>query len=207
MFVASPSTCEERASEVLELTRRYSGDVRSVRQACGEGVECEPEVVSTMASFGSLSNGHAGLIFACTPASAEMCDAVDNDKDGAIDEDFDTGSLCGAGIGACFRGGFKICSADGSGTVCTAQPGTPVAEICDDQDNDCDAETDEGFNGKGESCVVGVGACMRAGFKMCSADGVGLSCTAQAGAPGAEICGDGVDNDCDGATDEGCNSP
>jgi hypothetical protein len=35
-------------------------------------------------------------------------------------------------------------------------------EICDGKDNDCDGQTDEGFN-VGQSCTVGLGECARTG--------------------------------------------
>ena len=75
-----------------------------------------------------------------------------------------------------------------------------AAEACDDKDNDCDALTDEGFV-KGDACVVGVGACLRSGTIVCSADGGGTTCSATPGSPGTEVC-NGVDDDCDGLTDE-----
>ncbi|MBU0479697.1 MAG: hypothetical protein KKG47_01215 [Proteobacteria bacterium] len=75
-------------------------------------------------------------------------------------------------------------------------------EICDGVDNDCDGAADEDFNLLGNSCSDGMGACRRTGEFVCSADGNGETCNATAAAPSAERC-DGIDNDCDGVTDEG----
>jgi hypothetical protein len=73
-------------------------------------------------------------------------------------------------------------------------------EICDGLDNDCDGQTDEGFN-VGQSCSVGLGECARTGQYVCRADGFGTECNARAGNPSLEIC-DGKDNDCNGQIDE-----
>lgn len=82
--------------------------------------------------------------------SDEICDGKDNDGDGFVDEDFvgDLGQLCVAGIGPCQGLGFRICSADGSTTACSAvasqgSPEGPGGPTCSDGiDNDCDGLTD-----------------------------------------------------------------
>ena len=74
----------------------------------------------------------------------------------------------------------------------------PVAEVCDFADNDCDGRADEGFPGVGEACELGVGACLAAGQRVCSANGGAVICNAQPGAPQAERC-DLIDWDCNGS--------
>ncbi len=139
------------------------------------------------------------------PGNAERCDGRDNDCDGMIDEPFALGRICYAGEGICRRGGASQCDALGGDTGCDAVPGAPdpLGERCgDDEDNDCDGQTDEGFD-LGQRCVAGVGACQRAGVFACAEDGRGVRCSVEAGEPAAERCGDGVDDDCDGRVDEG----
>ncbi|MFZ4576578.1 MAG: MopE-related protein, partial [Phycisphaerales bacterium] len=89
-------------------------------------------------------------------------------------------------------------------TVCSATAGTAATEVCDALDNDCDGSTDETHPDKGTVCTSGVGACGRVGVKICnaSAPGGATICNATAGTAVTEICNT-LDDDCDGATDDG----
>jgi uncharacterized protein (TIGR03382 family) len=75
----------------------------------------------------------------------ERCgDGIDNDCDATTDEDFDVGSQCTAGVGACRVVGKKVCSATRLGTVCSAVALPPREERCANHvDDDCDGVTDE----------------------------------------------------------------
>ncbi|MGB0592445.1 MAG: MopE-related protein [Myxococcota bacterium] len=75
-------------------------------------------------------------------------------------------------------------------------------ELCEGFDDDCDGEIDEGFEGLGESCTEGDGACMNEGIIVCDPGGESAICSVSAGEPSDELC-DGLDNDCNGETDEG----
>ena len=137
----------------------------------------------------------------------EICNGVDDDGDGAIDEDFDTGGPCQIGVGACQVQGVVACSGDGLSTICEdngggSEPGAPSVESCNGLDDDCDGRVDNGFD-VGAPCDAGVGACRRTGRRICAPDGAGTTCDAVPGAPVEELCGTGIDENCDGQIDEG----
>ena len=140
--------------------------------------------------------------------AAEVCNGLDDDCDGNTDEDYPgVGEACVEGIGACAEEGLRICAGDGTRALCDAEPRAPSLERCDernDVDDDCDGEVDEAYLEVGGPCEAGVGACRREGTLRCDPiDGDGLQCSALPGAsaPNDATC-DGVDDDCDGRTDE-----
>ncbi len=122
------------------------------------------------------------------------------------------GAACRNGRGACARdsvwtpfNGQLICPID------PARPlGTPTMDVCDGVDNDCNGRVDEGCPcvfGTTQQCNVernGVGIC-RAGTQTCGATGWSMGCSGTVLPAVSEICGNGVDDDCDGQTDnKGC---
>jgi hypothetical protein len=132
----------------------------------------------------------------------ELCDGIDNNCNGLIDEDFpDLGQTCKVGIGACERSGKMICDTSKTKTVCSATPGTPTKELCDGIDNNCNGLVDEDFSDLSQPCKVGIGACERSGKMVCDTSKTKTVCSATPGQPSPELC-DGIDNNCNGQVDE-----
>jgi hypothetical protein len=146
------------------------------------------------------------------PGKAEICDGKDNNCNNQIDEgvllvfykDSDKdGYTDGTTKVSCSKPSDEYVSSATSGDCNDNDPNMNPGktEICDNKDNNCNGQIDEGFN-VGQSCSVGVGECARTGQYVCKADGTGTECNATPGKPTAEIC-DGKDNNCNGQIDEG----
>ena len=138
-----------------------------------------------------------------------QCDGQDNDCDGHTDE----GCPCdykGLSKGVCMgstRDQKGDCQKPGG---FESMPSSDEAS-CDGKDNDCDGMVDDGCDCNptdtkpcynGPSGTAGTGVCTE-GTLTCQSDGTWGSCKGEE-TPSKDVCGDGKDNDCDGAADEGC---
>ncbi|MEW6433740.1 MAG: MopE-related protein [Myxococcota bacterium] len=193
-----------------------SGTCECIAATSGQQVPCE------------VSNGFGRCIGnkTCLPPdgytqcsartpSAEACNGEDDDCDGMTDEGL--GDIT-CGVGECRRSAAAC--ANGAPQQCT--PGTPATEVCNDKDDDCDGTTDNGFDKQTDvqhcggcntvcafphavpTCVAGVCGIERCQPGWSNADGVtanGCEYPCTPSDTGIEEC-NGVDDDCDGLTDE-----
>jgi hypothetical protein len=163
-----------------------------------ETCNCKDDNCDGQIDEGLPTNACGGACGCAVPA--EVCDGLDNNCDGNIDEGFLVGAACTNGqMGACRRGGILACKPDKSGTFCDAPVVTPSTEVCNNIDDDCNGQKDDGvLPGVGDKCGADLGVCM-AGVTKC-VNGH-LECQ-QMSMPMTEIC-NGLDDDCDGVVDNG----
>ena len=143
------------------------------------------------------------------------CDGQDNDCDGLTDllpdgpdEGVDpdrlsrpcyTGAGETRGQGACQDGTQACDSASGRWVDACLGETLPVTERCSGHDDDCDGATDEDLEPPVEAACLSLGVCL--GTQPTCTGAPGWTCPYPATWEEHESLCDGLDNDCDGATD------
>jgi uncharacterized repeat protein (TIGR01451 family)/MYXO-CTERM domain-containing protein len=174
----------------------------SVGQACTAGLgQC-------MASGTVQCTGLNSSACNAVPGNAtvEICDGKDNDCEGNVDNgNPGGGAMCSSGLPGVCGPGTTTCTAGAIACVSNIAPGSQM-EICDGKDNNCNGQTDEGNPGGGAACASGLPGVCAAGVTMCTGGAVSCVASIQPGQQ-PEVCGDMLDNDCNGLADDGCAGP
>lgn len=168
---------------------RFSCDTT---QDCGKGFECIEQVGS-----------ERGLCFplgTCATDETE-CDGTDDDCNGAVDDVAWAGNPCVTDLPGACRLGSSRC-VDGA-ALCTPNL-PPTAEVCDEEDNDCDGVPDEDFDLTSDeancgACGVACAAGAECSFALCveadCANGVDDDGDLQADCEDADCLGRTCDDD------------
>jgi hypothetical protein len=174
-------------------------DYTATPTTCGVG-ECS-------GNTGLLECQAGSTVDTCDPlagaaADDSLCNGLDDDCDGPIDEDY-TATPTTCGVGEC-SGNTGLLECQAGSTVDTCDPfagAAPNDALCNGLDDDCDGPVDEDFVISPTTC--GVGECLgNTGQLECQGGSVVDTCDPLAGAaPDDSVC-NGLDDDCDGPIDE-----
>jgi len=177
-------------------------------EVCRGGYWVEDDRDAAQPDAGDADDGGSGD--ACIPSS-EVCNDIDDDCNGRIDEGID----CSCNYLGNDRGACTDAEKDASGECQRPDAYNETEVRCGDGiDNDCDGSVDDTdadcqcsgdatrdcYTGSSET--EGVGICVT-GEQTCE-NGRWGRCENEKLPDSGEICGDGRDNDCDGSTDESC---
>ena len=191
-------------------------------QAIADGAQTTCKITNSSGTCASVRKCTLAGLDACTAATpaTETCgDGIDNDCNGLTDENGAKGctqvwpDADGDGDGKLGSASLCECTPSGLYTATTATDcddankaiNGKAPEICDGIDNNCNGLTDEGCDKDGDGwcdinmLVVGDPLVCKKGVKDCDDTNAAVN-------PGMqEVCGNGIDDNCDGLTDSGPN--
>ena len=194
----------------MRRARRLRTDVscNNVDDDCNGAVDEDYVADSSCFLPGACAAGNAasscvaGVETGCatgTPAGTDAsCNNVDDDCNGAVDEDYVADSSCFL-PGACAAGNAASSCVAGVETGCAT--GTPAGTdaSCNNVDDDCNGAVDEDYVAD-SSCFL-PGACAAGNAASSCVAGVETGCAT--GTPaGTDASCNNVDDDCNGAVDE-----
>lgn len=166
----------------------------------GDGFgDAETTIMACVAPIGFVENNDDcdDLDASVHPGASEVCNEIDDDCDGLVDEDVQLlfyqdadedgyGNLLVIVLACTAPSGYVSNNADCDDTNNNVHPG--AQEICNSLDDNCNGQVDEIFDQDGD------------GYGTCNGDCNDLNSSIHPGAP--ELCNN-LDDDCDGLIDEG----
>jgi len=200
------------------VTWYYDADGDTYGSSTLINVSCSKPSGSYVSRAGDCNDSSASVY----PGATEICNGVDDDCDGVIDEsgsattwykdaDGDTYGTTNTTLTACAQPtGYVSRSGDCDDSKVSVYTG--ATELCDSIDNDCDGSIDEGASstnyyvdgdgdGYGKSGSTATVTCTKpTGYVSNNTDCVDTNAAIH---PGAVETTNGVDDDCDGTIDEG----
>ncbi|HUS31329.1 MAG TPA: MopE-related protein [Kofleriaceae bacterium] len=137
------------------IDNNCNGGVDETFVAAGLGSSCTAGVGACI-RYGSqrCNTAQTGLVCSAVAGSpsAELCNQIDDNCNGTVDEPFKTGAaalgtVCSAGLGVCTQYGSYVCATNGASTTCSVTPNTAAmtTETCNYADDNCDGVVDNGF--------------------------------------------------------------
>jgi hypothetical protein len=212
-----PSSCvagKETSCQAAPLLSSMDSTCDGVDDDCDGATDEDFASAPTTCGVGAcLRQGAAGGMRTCMggvvrdscvpgmPAASDIvCDSIDEDCDGAVDEDVPT-MVTTCSTGACAANGVRACVGGAMVDSCTASM-TPAANdaSCNNRDDDCNGAVDEDYVPVTASC--GLGVCRRTTTTSCASGSVNNACVPGTRTSASDTSCNGLDDDCDGMVDE-----
>lgn len=203
------------------------GTVCNLQNAVGGCEQGQCVIATCLPGFNSLDGDpNNGCEYACpvSPPGIEICNGVDDDCDGVVDNPSiiaaqkPASELCKPRPGTPCEGADFVCMGDrgwlcsyGAGVEVDANGSLLLTETrCDGIDGNCNGQVDEVFADLNTECDNGkLGACRDAGKRVCDPNDsskticdLSLPPDPISADPQTEIC-NAIDDDCDGIVDNG----
>jgi hypothetical protein len=213
-YVLAAGDCDDMNNQISGPVTYYTdADSDSYGDPLSAQMLCQNPGSSFVTIGGDCNDNNAQI----NPAATEICDGIDNDCDGLVDDGltFVTyfADVDGDGFGT--GNGQSLCQNPGAGFVTVGgdcndaddQINPAAIEICDSIDNDCDGNVDDGLNfvtyyvdadNDGFGTGSGQSLCQNPGNGFATVNGDCNDSNAAVNPNATETLNNGIDENCDG---------